>query len=132
MKKLSSILLMIIGVVTLTGCQGYNRLVEKQEAVTAQWWQRTKCLSEEGGSHPQPGQHRKGIRHSRAGNIYTGYRGQGKSHTDHHQPGEPHCRKSAGISAGTKSAEPGSGQAVIDPGKLSRAEGESKLSRAAG
>ena len=37
MKKISSILLLIIGVTALTSCQGYNRMVEKQEAVTAQW-----------------------------------------------------------------------------------------------
>lgn len=37
MKKLSSILLLIIAVAALTSCQGYNRMVEKQEAVTAQW-----------------------------------------------------------------------------------------------
>jgi len=37
MKKLSSTLLLIIGVMALTSCQGYNRMVEKQEAVTAQW-----------------------------------------------------------------------------------------------
>ena len=37
MKKISSILLLIIGVTALTSCQGYNNMVEKQEAVTAQW-----------------------------------------------------------------------------------------------
>lgn len=37
MKKLSYILLLMAGVTMLTGCQGYNRMVEKQEAVTAQW-----------------------------------------------------------------------------------------------
>ncbi len=37
MKKISSILLLIIGITALTSCQGYNRMVEKQEAVTAQW-----------------------------------------------------------------------------------------------
>lgn len=37
MKKLSSFLLLIIGVMAFTSCQGYNRMVEKQEAVTAQW-----------------------------------------------------------------------------------------------
>ncbi|MEN6589406.1 MAG: LemA family protein [Proteiniphilum sp.] len=37
MKKISYILLLMMGAVALTGCQGYNRMVEKQEAVTAQW-----------------------------------------------------------------------------------------------
>ncbi len=37
MKKLFYILLVIAGVISLTGCQGYNNMVEKQEAVTAQW-----------------------------------------------------------------------------------------------
>ena len=37
MKKLSYILLLMMGAMALTGCQGYNRMVEKQEAVTAQW-----------------------------------------------------------------------------------------------
>ena len=37
MKKLSYILLLIIGAVTLTSCHGYNKMVEKQEAVAAQW-----------------------------------------------------------------------------------------------
>lgn len=37
MKKISSILLLIIGITALTSCQGYNKMVEKQEAVTAQW-----------------------------------------------------------------------------------------------
>jgi LemA protein len=37
MKKLSYIVLIVVGATLLTGCQGYNRMVEKQEAVTAQW-----------------------------------------------------------------------------------------------
>lgn len=37
MKKFSSYLLLIIGITALTSCQGYNKMVEKQEAVTAQW-----------------------------------------------------------------------------------------------
>jgi len=37
MKKLSYVVLIVIGATMLSGCQGYNRMVEKQEAVTAQW-----------------------------------------------------------------------------------------------
>ena len=37
MKKISFVLLIVIGALGLTGCQGYNRMVEKQEAVTSQW-----------------------------------------------------------------------------------------------
>ena len=37
MKKLFYILLILAGALSLTGCQGYNNMVEKQEAVTAQW-----------------------------------------------------------------------------------------------
>ena len=37
MKKLSYLLLIIVGAVLFTSCQGYNRMVEKQEAVTSQW-----------------------------------------------------------------------------------------------
>lgn len=37
MNKLSFFLLIVAGAMMLTGCQGYNRMVEKQEAVTAQW-----------------------------------------------------------------------------------------------
>lgn len=37
MKKLSYIVLIVVGAMLLTSCQGYNRMVEKQEAVTAQW-----------------------------------------------------------------------------------------------
>jgi LemA protein len=37
MKKLSFLLLIIIGALTFSSCSGYNRMVEKQEAVTAQW-----------------------------------------------------------------------------------------------
>lgn len=37
MRKIYFILLVAIGVMGLTGCQGYNRMVEKQEAVTSQW-----------------------------------------------------------------------------------------------
>lgn len=37
MRKISFILLIAIGAIGLTGCQGYNRMVEKQEAVTSQW-----------------------------------------------------------------------------------------------
>jgi LemA protein len=37
MKKISSLLLIVVGVITLSSCSGYNRMVEKQEAVTAQW-----------------------------------------------------------------------------------------------
>ena len=37
MKKLSYILLIVAGGLLLSGCQGYNRMVEKQEAVTSQW-----------------------------------------------------------------------------------------------
>lgn len=37
MKNLSYILLILAGAMILTGCQGYNRMVEKQEAVTSQW-----------------------------------------------------------------------------------------------
>ncbi len=37
MRKISFVLLIVIGAMGLTGCQGYNRMVEKQEAVTSQW-----------------------------------------------------------------------------------------------
>ena len=37
MRKLSFVLLIVAGAMGLTGCQGYNRMVEKQEAVTSQW-----------------------------------------------------------------------------------------------
>lgn len=37
MKKISLVLVIVIGAMGLTGCQGYNRMVEKQEAVTSQW-----------------------------------------------------------------------------------------------
>lgn len=37
MKKISYLLLIVISAITLTSCSGYNRMVEKQEAVTAQW-----------------------------------------------------------------------------------------------
>ncbi|NLX65741.1 MAG: LemA family protein, partial [Bacteroidales bacterium] len=37
MKKLSFVLLIVIGAMGLTGCRGYNRMVEKQESVTSQW-----------------------------------------------------------------------------------------------
>ncbi len=37
MKKISSLLLIVVGAITLSSCSGYNRMVEKQEAVTAQW-----------------------------------------------------------------------------------------------
>lgn len=37
MKKIACYLLLIIGITALTSCQGYNRMVEKQESVTAQW-----------------------------------------------------------------------------------------------
>lgn len=37
MRKISFVLLIVIGAISLTGCQGYNRMVEKQEAVTSQW-----------------------------------------------------------------------------------------------
>lgn len=37
MKKLTYILLVLGGVIMLSSCQGYNRMVEKQEAVTSQW-----------------------------------------------------------------------------------------------
>ena len=37
MRKISFVLLIVAGAMMLTGCQGYNRMVEKQEAVTSQW-----------------------------------------------------------------------------------------------
>ncbi len=37
MKKISNLLLIVVGIITLSSCSGYNRMVEKQEAVTAQW-----------------------------------------------------------------------------------------------
>lgn len=37
MRKISFVLLIVIGAMGLTGCQGYNRMIEKQEAVTSQW-----------------------------------------------------------------------------------------------
>lgn len=37
MKKISLFLLIVIGAISLTGCQGYNKMVDKQEAVTSQW-----------------------------------------------------------------------------------------------
>ncbi len=37
MKKISYLLLIVVGAITLSSCSGYNRMVEKQEAVTAQW-----------------------------------------------------------------------------------------------
>lgn len=37
MKKISFILLIVAGAMMFTSCQGYNRMVEKQEAVTSQW-----------------------------------------------------------------------------------------------
>lgn len=37
MKKLTNILLVLVAAMTLSSCQGYNRMVEKQEAVTSQW-----------------------------------------------------------------------------------------------
>lgn len=37
MRKISFVLLIVVGAMGLTGCQGYNRMVEKQEAVTSQW-----------------------------------------------------------------------------------------------
>lgn len=37
MKKLLYILLIVAGALTLSSCSGYNKMVEKQEAVTSQW-----------------------------------------------------------------------------------------------
>ncbi|MDD4777083.1 MAG: LemA family protein [Fermentimonas sp.] len=37
MKKISGLFFILVGVITLSSCSGYNRMVEKQEAVTAQW-----------------------------------------------------------------------------------------------
>ena len=37
MKKISYLLLIVLGAITLSSCSGYNRMVEKQEAVTSQW-----------------------------------------------------------------------------------------------
>ncbi len=37
MRKITNILLIVVAAITLTSCSGYNRMVEKQEAVTAQW-----------------------------------------------------------------------------------------------
>lgn len=37
MKKLTYLFALIAAAVMLTSCQGYNRMVEKQEAVTSQW-----------------------------------------------------------------------------------------------
>ncbi|MFA6701371.1 MAG: LemA family protein [Dysgonamonadaceae bacterium] len=37
MKKLSYLLLIIVGAIMLSSCQGYNRMVEKQETVSQQW-----------------------------------------------------------------------------------------------
>ena len=37
MKKITYFLLVLGGVVMLSSCRGYNRMVEKQEAVTSQW-----------------------------------------------------------------------------------------------
>jgi LemA protein len=36
MKKISYLLLIVLGAITLSSCSGYNRMVEKQEAVTSQ------------------------------------------------------------------------------------------------
>ncbi len=37
MKKLTLTLLIVAGTIALSSCRGYNRMVEKQEAVTSQW-----------------------------------------------------------------------------------------------
>ncbi len=37
MKKIVYILLIAVGALSLSSCSGYNRMVEKQEAVTSQW-----------------------------------------------------------------------------------------------
>ncbi len=37
MRKLVYILLIVAGTLSLASCSGYNRMVEKQEAVTSQW-----------------------------------------------------------------------------------------------
>src|SRR5690554_220770 len=37
MRNLFYILVIVAGAMILTGCQGYNRMVEKQEGVTSQW-----------------------------------------------------------------------------------------------
>lgn len=37
MKKISYLLLILVGAIALSSCSGYNNMVEKQEAVTAQW-----------------------------------------------------------------------------------------------
>src|SRR5690554_7810878 len=37
MRNLFYILVIVAGAMVLTSCQGYNRMVEKQESVTAQW-----------------------------------------------------------------------------------------------
>lgn len=37
MKKLVYILLIVAGALSLSSCNGYNNMVEKQEAVTSQW-----------------------------------------------------------------------------------------------
>jgi LemA protein len=37
MKKFSYLLFIILGVAMLSSCQGYNRMVEKQESVSQQW-----------------------------------------------------------------------------------------------
>ena len=37
MKNLLYILLIVAGALSLSSCSGYNRMVEKQEAVTSQW-----------------------------------------------------------------------------------------------
>jgi len=37
MRKISFFLVIVAGAIMLTGCTGYNRMVEKQESVTSQW-----------------------------------------------------------------------------------------------
>ena len=130
MKKISSILLLIIGVTALTSCQGYNNMVEKQEAVTAQWGNVQNAYQRRADLIPNLVNTVKGYA-THEQETFTQVT-EAKSHTDYHQPGKPHCRKPAGLSTGTESTEPGTGATVADSGKLSRAEGESKFPRVTG
>jgi hypothetical protein len=111
--KLSGTMKVIIAIavvaVILVGCGAsqYNGIVAAGRAVVSTAWANvvTKFLPAPGRPHPQPRQHRQGLRQARGEYLQGSDRGPRQSHPDHRRPDPPYTREAQGVPGRTGRTE---------------------------
>lgn len=132
MKNFSYLLIVVIlGVFSLSSCQGYNNMVEKQEAVTAQWGNVENAYQRRADLIPNLVATVKGYAEHEQETFRQVTEARAKATQITVNP-EQLTEESLQISAGTGSAESGAGTSVAYSGKLPRTKSKSKFSCIAG